>query len=124
MIKEIIADWEKYKQKIRDSLVEADDKDELSYLDIVKILVENISLLESVTEVSSGDYQGVNLYVFTGDSYSRDFYYMTVNYGSCSGCDTLARLQSDKYGDERIDGYMTLVLHMVQNIKQLEYETF
>lgn len=47
-----------------------------------------------------------------------DYYYTTVDYGSCSVCDAMQyALSSD--GDERIQALMRIALTMVQNLRRM-----
>src|SRR5688500_16593937 len=98
------------------------------YQDIVKAVVENIRDISTyrdfrensldpdrITEIEPGDDDdSFLLYVIVGEGYnSNDFYTVLVEYGSCSVCDTLQKLQCEDDLDIRIDGYMTLALHIV-----------
>lgn len=95
-----------------------------SYLDIVKDVVKIICLdPERVHVIDDGNYQGTQLFIFTGDDYQPgegDYYFVSVCYGSCSGCDTLESIKN--YGDpepEAVNECVTLALHIVQGIKKL-----
>jgi len=82
-----------------------------------------------ITEVDHGDYQGTLLYIVATTGYQPSTYYATkVDYGSCSGCDTLEHIVSDMswddecnqiIGDEQLDDIMTLALHIVQGFKEI-----
>lgn len=53
--------------------------------------------IEAITEIDNGDYQGTYIYIIPFDTYqpSEWEYLMTfAGYGSCSGCDTLQRIES------------------------------
>lgn len=101
-----------------------------SYKDIVEATVElfrgvkdssETRFRPTVVEVEGGSYQGTNLYVIrsTDDTY----YYVLVDYGSCTGCDTLENLNGGHFSEkERLDGYMTLALHIVQKLKLCDGE--
>lgn len=71
-------------------------------------------------EISSGSYSGTNLYVIT-QKWSCKFYYIFVDYGSCSGCDALDSINGEKLED-RYKDYMQMCLHIAQGIKELEQE--
>ena len=78
--------------------------------------------------VDDGDYQGTMLFLIAAQGYQpSEYFYVTVAYGSCSGCDTLARIRNkysswetrDEVSDEQYKNYRTLALHIVQGIKEL-----
>ena len=78
--------------------------------------------IEKIREIDDGEYQGTLLYIFHIDEYQPNKYYSTmIDYGSCSGCDTLENIngfESD-LNDSQIKDYKTLCLHIVQGIKKL-----
>jgi hypothetical protein len=104
------------------------------YADIVKAVVETITGdgrkhnpdPERIHKLDDGDYQGTLVFVIAAKGYQpSDYWYVKVGYGSCSGCDTLESLRS--WGaappdTEELDGYMTLALHIVQRMKQMDGE--
>lgn len=102
------------------------------YDEIVKAVIEVITIPRKygqpdpnqVHAVSSGSYQGVLVFVIAEYGYDpSDFWYVRVNYGSCSGCDTLERIRGYKYGPpepQQVKDYMTLALHIVQKLKKME----
>lgn len=73
--------------------------------------------------IDAGDYQGTLLFVIAANNYQpKDYWYVKVGYGSCSGCDTLQSING--YSDEppteeQIKDYMTLTLHIVQGLKKM-----
>lgn len=140
MLKIILEKWEKNKDKLK-KIFETEkgfNSYDCNYRDIVELTFEVIyntdedSRLgrvntERITEINDGDYQGTLLYLIPFDSYqpNENEYLMTyVDYGSCSGCDTLQSLQS--YGDDvtetQVNGFMTLAKDILQNtIKPYNY---
>lgn len=78
---------------------------------------------ERIHEIDDGEYQGTLLYVIAAKGYQPSEYWtVKVGYGSCSGCDTLQSIHSysdDPPTKEQIEEYMTLALHIVQEIKEL-----
>ncbi len=77
---------------------------------------------ERVHQVDDGDYQGTLVFVIGATGYQPSNYWsVLVSYGSCSGCDTLQRLldYGETMTEERLDGLMTLALHVVQKIKPM-----
>ena len=77
---------------------------------------------KNVTKIDNGDWQGTLLFLIPRKTYQPDpsDYLLTyVSYGSCSGCDTLQRIQSYIDGaasEQQIKDYMNLCLHIVSNI--------
>lgn len=78
---------------------------------------------ECIHEIDDGEYQGTLLFVIPADGYQPyDYWYVKVNYGSCSGCDTLMAILEGDYGDtidEKVDSLFTLALHIVQGLKKI-----
>lgn len=74
----------------------------------------------NIQQTRSGGYSGTLL--FTMSDKSDGFWYVKIDYGSCSVCDTLEGIR--KYSDEpptkeQIDDYMALALHIVQQLKPI-----
>lgn len=78
---------------------------------------------ERIHEIDDGEYQGTLVYVIAATGYQpSDYWYVMVNYGSCSGCDTLKSIRNyaeHKPSDEQVRDYMTLALHIAQNIRAM-----
>ena len=102
-----------------------------SYQDIVRAVITVISDPsahrspdpERIHIIDDGDYQGMLLFVVgaTG-SQPSDYWYVAVEYGSCSGCDTLEAIgnySSDAVTEEQADEYVTLALHIVQGLRKM-----
>ena len=78
---------------------------------------------EKITEIDDGDYQGTLLFLVPEDTYqpAAHQYLMTfVEYGSCSGCDTLLNIQvcvpyEGSVPDSTINDFMTLCRDVVAN---------
>ena len=104
------------------------------YKEIVKIVVSHLGSVgynrpdpDRIHEIDDGDYQGTLVYVIGASGYQPSTYWsVMVDYGSCSGCDTLESIQSCSYGEEpneeQVDDYMTLALHIVQGLKLMNNE--
>jgi len=107
-----------------------------SYKDIVQAVVTDVLSNEDyysyapdpdrVHEIDDGHYQGTLVYVIGATGYQPDkYWYCKVGYGSCSGCDTLESLicyssvedDNSESIKEKVDGLMTLALHIVQNMR-------
>jgi len=71
---------------------------------------------ERIRTIDDGDYQGTILIVVGATGYQPDTYwYTTVYYGSCSGCDALQSVLAE--GGDRDESLYTLTLHMMQGLK-------
>ena len=149
MIQQFVDNWFKNEAATR-AAFEAKRPDE--YIDIVRAAVRAMVHEDDsddwnsafpdpdrIHEIDDGNYQGTKLYVIGETGYRPDVYwYVRVAYGSCSGCDTLQRLNEagwnwdDEWTGEppndpvaskaRIDGYMTMALHVVQQFRRIEGE--
>jgi hypothetical protein len=70
--------------------------------------------------LDDGEYQGNQIFILCSNSYQPyldDYIFTSVTYGSCSVCDTFQAIQESEDKAERVKGYMTLALHMVQETK-------
>lgn len=140
MIKYCIEKWDKNKDLLRSALnnnkllnhvLNKNDDDPLEYLeykDLVKLTVmfilndENEWNENKIKEIDDGGYQGTLLYLIPEDTYQPDSseYLMTfVEYGSCSGCDTLQAIQcflGTKDRDKSVDDLMNLCKDLICNM--------
>lgn len=132
MIQRFVDAWERNKPLIRRMFAEKHPGD---YDDVVLTVLAGLRHEApsqggfpdpAATLVIEGDsYQGTNTYLLV-DSFrgGEPRWYVRVDYGSCSGCDTLCSIhtgrRSDRPTDEQVDEYMTLALHIVQSIKEFE----
>lgn len=140
MIKYCIEKWDKNKDLLRSALdnnrllnhvLNRNDDDPLEYLeykDLVKLTVmfilndENEWDVNKITEIDDGDYQGTLLYLIPEDTYqpnSSEYLMTFVEYGSCSGCDTLQAIQcflDTKSRDKSIDDLMNLCKDLICNM--------
>lgn len=77
---------------------------------------------DRITIVDDGDWQGTQLFLIPEDVYppSPGQYLLThTYYGSCSGCDTLKKINQYEAGlpsEDQIAAYMTLLLHLIQKM--------
>lgn len=140
MINNFIEAWDKNKNKLREYLRTHSQTEYSNYFDLVKILFDIIinpyleeyeskfdTDKEKIQVIDDGDYQGTLIFILHRNTYQPDiseYIYTYVNYGSCSGCDTLLRIQSENFyrddsyeysTDLQINDYMTLFLHLLQH---------
>lgn len=106
------------------------DKRPSSYDDLVARLVTLLSDPneyrspdpERITVIDDGDYQGTRLFVIGATGYQPSQYWsIMVDYGSCSGCDSFEanREWSDEPSDKEAEGNYTMMLHMVQSMREI-----
>ena len=132
MIKSFISIWNQHKTEIEDQLKKVHPDD---YIDLVKMLVVMLNKHtdkylgqpdpERIHTIDDGDYQGTLVYVIAETGYQPDeYWYVKIDYGSCSVCDTLQGVRdsylTDKPTDKEVGKYMTLCLHILQNLKRME----
>jgi hypothetical protein len=116
MIQEFVNTWNENKETLRAKWETNPPND---YKTLVTDVVSFMPGMDPkrVHEIDDGDYQGTLVYVIGAQGYQPSKYWCVfVGYGSCSGCDTLQGLWNSSDA-ERIDGLMTLGLHVVQGIR-------
>ena len=135
MVKEFINLWEKNKNKLEDYFRNTEQREYDGYKLIVKKIIELVINdedefetydIERMTVIDDGSYQGTQIFIIPRKTYQPDAddYIFTHNYyGSCSGCDTLQAIHwyrtDAKPNEEQIKDYMTLALHLVQELRYL-----
>lgn len=129
MIDKFVEKFNKNKESMENSLKE---KHPDEYKDLVKVVIQNINVKddydepdpERITVIDDGEYQGTLLFIIGAKGYQPSKYWSVyVNYGSCSGCDTLQGIREysrKSPTDEQVKDYMTLALHIVQGIKEIK----
>ena len=137
MIKYALKKWNENKDVLRNAIqqTEKDKRGAWDYNDIVKLVCRYIFNenatdkdpkinIGGITMIDNGCYQGTLLFILPFNTYqpAEYEYLMTyVGYGSCSGCDTLQRIQLDEIyynvesDDDLIDSYMALCKDLVSN---------
>lgn len=142
MLKIIAEKWAAKQNLLRAKLTQI-NIDNLNYLDLVKATFSTIyndeedylSLnidVEKITEIDNGDYQGTLLYILPFSNYQpseTDYFITYVDYGSCSGCDTLQHIQSlgdwdqETPNEAQINDLMKLCCHILANTIQPYYNS-
>ena len=136
MIRYCLKKWDKNKGRLEAALREVTDFRDCTYNDlvdmIVKYILNDVNCTEwdgdSITAIDNGDYQGTLLFLIPRYAYQPSEYeYLVtfVNYGSCSGCDTLLNIQprhDSKLNDGEVKDFMHLCRDIVANmIKPYNY---
>ena len=135
MIQKYINLWFENKTALEDYFMRTPQSEYDEYKTILKKIIEivinpNVGLfgeldIEHITEVDDGDYQGTLIYLIPSKTYQpsiTDYIWTSVDYGSCSGCDTLLSISGYDEGvptNAQVKGYMTLALHLIENMKGL-----
>lgn len=137
-----IKKWDKNKDKLREYFENNKQEDYAdSYGDFTKKVIEVIfndddygyndgdqyevfDLKRHFQEIDFGDYQGALIFVFAYDVYqpsTGETFYTSVDYGSCSGCDTLQAIRGYDYDEtpteRQVNDYMELALNLIQEMK-------
>lgn len=132
--------WDMNSEKLRKVLAERTDLNSCNYKDLVKLTFDTIYNsdeghmnyyklnTDAITEIDDGGYQGTLLFTIPFHTYQpgASEYIMTfIEYGSCSGCDSLQAAQdwhSDKLTEEQIKDFMVICKDLVCNsIKPFNY---
>lgn len=134
--------WNENQHLLRAHLAGRRDLNTIEYTELVKTTLnyiyncsDQVDLyrrldLEHLTEVDDGDYQGTRLFIvpFRGYQPSESDYIITfVNYGSCSGCDTLLNIQEwhregEAATERQLNDFMVLCKDIVCNaVKPFNY---
>lgn len=137
MNKEIISKWDENKNRL-ERFIRTNNMEDVGYKTLVSLIVEYVLNnpddpddwdnfnIEKIYAINDGGYQGTLLFLIPKNMYQPgqyDYLVTYVNYGSCSGCDTLQAIQSYEYSDlpndKQVKDYMQLCLHLTQNMKYL-----
>ena len=140
MIDEFVAAWNLNKDKLADYFMHTPQTEYLDYSKILDAIItkvinpyikDNFNIhyplsdgldIDKIHIIDDGDYQGTLVFIVPCEVYQPDisaYIVFSVDYGSCSGCDTLQHIQylgneSGLPTDRQLLDYMTLALHMVQ----------
>lgn len=126
MIKEFVEAFEKNEAWVREYLKE---NRPYHYMDVITAAIRGITVdpeltenwldvpdYERIVEIDHGDYQGTLVYVIAETGYQpRDYWYVRVGYGTCSGCDELQAILEGGTFNELID----LTRRIVQELKPM-----
>lgn len=137
MLKYCLRKWDANKGILEEKLKTDTSLNSCEYEYLVKLVVECILNpgddnlkwnAERITTVDDGGYQGTVLFLIPllTSQPSEDEYLMTcVDYGSCSGCDTLQSIQdwgNEELCEKQVKSFITLCKDLVTNmIKPYNY---
>jgi hypothetical protein len=126
MIDKFVQIWDQRKNEIEEYFK---NNHPSGYEDIVKQVIKILNNdygdpnHEKIHTIDDGDYQGTLLFIIPENNYQPSRYWSVyVSYGSCSGCDTLQSIQDYDDGpptESQTKGYMTLALHVLQELKEI-----
>ena len=128
MILHYVKQWEERKHLLEQWLTKNEPN---SYQDIYETLFRLVVTKPNDDEYSEwdwkrfvkiddGSFQGTEIYILCSNVYQpelTDYIFTSVEYGSCSACDTFQWIEMLQDKEERFKQYMTLALHMVQETK-------
>jgi len=128
MIPRYVNHWISNKSQFRKRFAEEHPK---NYEELVKAVIQILATIggddaldhERIHKIDWGEYTGVQLYIIANrHHWPTGFFYVCVEYGSDSVCDTLQRILD--YGDhtepptkKQLSQYESLALHIVQALK-------
>jgi hypothetical protein len=135
----ILNAWDKYNHLLKDYFRKT-KQSEYSYFILLKKTLEiifnddylsdktpTIPDFTKVTEIDHyGYYHGTLVFVIVDREYMPDlnnYWYTSVEYGSCSACDTLESIRhydSSLPDEAQIEEYWTLCLHLMQKMKRMQ----
>lgn len=138
MIKYCLEKWDKNQEKLKEALSKDEELLHCDYKYLVNRIVHYILndggegifydewSTEHIHEIDDGSYSGSLLYLIPKDLYTpshHDYLLTYVDYGSCSGCDTLQSIfaSTDDYtaklpNEQQLAEFMDLCRHLVCNI--------
>lgn len=122
MIQKFVDEYMSKREQVKKVFSEKHPDD---YKDVVKATIDTLEDLDSskIREIDYGEYQGTLLYIIPTDDYQPDeYYFVMVDYGSCSGCDILKGIReydSETPREDQVKQYMDLSLHIIQGLKEM-----
>lgn len=131
MIRFCLEQWDKNKEKLEQAIRADINLNTCDYKYLVQLVVRHIlnediidyyNYSENVLMIDDGGYQGTLIFVIHQNIYQpyEGNYLMTyVEYGSCSGCDTLLSIQnwdSSVPTETQVKDFMTLCKDLVCNM--------
>lgn len=136
MIKQFVEAWDKGKDNLLYKLKEqcASGADlEFTYEHLVRLgwslvggeISDTHINLTKVRCIDDGGYCGTLIFIApfdTIDPMGDEYVCVTIDYGSCSCCDTLLSVQANDNPEERAKDYHELIMHIMQRTKILDKE--
>ena len=136
MIKHFVKQWDERKHLLEGWLKENMPED---YAQIHRKLFELVVTdpigryskwnWDRLVEIDNGSYQGVMIFIMCPNAYQpclEDYVFTSVEYGSCSVCDTFEGICGYEYNKtptpDQVSQFMTLALHLLQETKTFNNE--
>ena len=134
MIKFCKDQWDANRERLEEALRDDTQLNKCDYKYLLSLVVTHILnpglvsfeqgwSAKNITVIDDGNYQGTLMFLIPKDCYQPDEseYLLTfVNYGSCSGCDTLMGIQgwddSKPTTEQQLKDYMALCKDLVMNM--------
>ena len=133
MIKFCKDQWDANRERLEEALRDDTQLNKCDYKYLLSLIVTHILnpglvsfeqgwSVKNITVIDDGNYQGTLMFLIPKDCYQPDEseYLLTfVNYGSCSGCDTLMGIQGwddVKPTEQQLKDYMALCKDLVMNM--------
>ena len=134
MIKFCKDQWDANRERLEEALRDDMQLNKCDYKQLLSLVVTHILnpglvnfeqgwSAKNITVIDDGDYQGTLMFLIPQDCYQPEEseYLLTfVNYGSCSGCDTLMGIQgwddSKPTTERQLKDYMALCKDLVMNM--------
>ena len=144
MNKTVVKQWDKNKEVLREVIKRDKNLKHCYYSYLMKLVIAHILNNDPVdgvvfddvdfTENDYGTYQGTLEYIIHEKNKPETesiFLTTSVDYGSCSFCDTLIGIKFDLKWDDNgemdktsLDDFMTLCLHLCQNLEKTNKEFY
>lgn len=136
MINEFVTAWDVNKKNLEEYFRTTPQEKYSTYDDLVKLLFDIVINptrvgcygrfdTKNILKIDDGDYQGTLIFILHLDTYQPsvgEYVYTSVDYGSCSGCDTLLGISEYIDGipnEQQVSDYMRLCLHLFQQCKYM-----
>ena len=133
MIKQFVMAWENNKSQL-EKHIKTHNQDDFSYEWLLKALIDVVINpfykeeewnSEKIHTIDDGHWQGSQLFIVPLNTYQPSpyqYFWTHVDYGSCSGCDTLEGIRHYDKGfpnEEQVNEYMILALHLLQHCRMM-----
>lgn len=130
MIADFVEKWDNHREDLEQYIRATPEREYAEdYISMVRVLFDKVINREShygyvydtenIKVIDDGNYQGTLIFILHIDSYQpevREYVYTSVDYGSCTVCDTLKGIygQGGLPTEDQVKDYMVLFLHLLQ----------